>query len=112
MGGRGPSVLTRNMFAHPADSVLAGEVLPGGSPRTSRDRATPVGVTRPGTVREVPGMWCARGELNRRTFTLDQAQTAALSVNPVSRCLRLTPVSSGVCTPGVHQPPTVESIQH
>lgn len=47
---------------------------------------------------------CARGQLNRRIPTLDQAQTAALGVKPTYRCLRLTPVSSGACTPGVHQP--------
>ena len=41
------------------------------------------------------------GELNR---TLGDAQTAVLGVKPVSRRLRLTPVSSGHVHPGVHQP--------
>lgn len=44
------------------------------------------------------------GELNRRTTPHDQAALAVLSVKPVSRCLRLAPVLSGPCTPGVRQP--------
>jgi len=51
---------------------------------------------------------CARGELNRRSTTLDRASTPVLSVKRLSRCLRLTPVPSGLCTPGVHQPYSVE----
>jgi len=47
---------------------------------------------------------CARGELNRETFTLDQAELALLSVKPASRYLRFPPVTPGACTPGVHQP--------
>lgn len=43
------------------------------------------------------------GELNRRKTTLVHARTAGLSVKPASGVLRLTPVSSGACTPGVHQ---------
>ena len=62
-------------------------------------------------MHEAPGpktrgqpLTCARGELNRRTTTLDHARTAVLSVKPRSRCLRFAPVTSGACAPGVHQP--------
>lgn len=47
---------------------------------------------------------CARGELNRETTTRDPAQATVLSAKAMFRCLRLPPVSSGPCTPGVHQP--------
>ena len=53
---------------------------------------------------ELPTVTCARGELNRKTTTLDHARTTVLSVKLGSRCLRLPPVTPGACTPGVHQP--------
>src|SRR4029453_1632337 len=53
----------------------------------------------------------ARGELNRRTPTLGDAQTAVPGVKPVSRRLRLTPVSSGDVPPG-GAPAIVELSQH
>lgn len=54
------------------------------------------------------GLLCARGELNRRNTMCNHARTTVLSVKPVFRYLRLAPVTSGLCTPGVHQPYPVE----
>ena len=58
----------------------------------------------PGSDDPGPCHTCARGELNRRTTTLNHARTARLSVKPASRYLRFAPVTSGLCTLGVHQP--------
>lgn len=60
--------------------------------------------TKPRIKNPGPVTTCARGELNRKNITLNQPETALVSVKPVSRYLRLPPVTSGACTPRVHQP--------